>query len=223
MADQKKLSAVLSQAQLDAEATFAAAAGVNPAQAALIKQNAQGNIMSPGVLESLSALGVSAKSGVASSIANIDAATREQRLANQKDVASKRQEKEFKDTNRGQVWQAIKGVSRGIVTAFSAIPQFVDSTYRTTRQEIGNRGVVSGLTAGLGINPFISGEEQGKIAEQTLAQTQYGQIVTKSIADAKKGKFPDINMGEGFFASEEVGIGHAARQASLGAAKIAIL
>jgi len=222
VADQKKLSAVLSQAQLDAEATFAAAAGVNPAQAALIKQNAQGNIMSPGVLESLSALGVSAKSGVASSIANIDAATREQRLANQKDVASKRQEKEFKDTNRGQVWQAIKGVSRGIVTAFSAIPQFVDSTYRTTRQEIGNRGVVSGLTAGLGINPFISGEEQGKIAEQTLAQTQYGQIVTKAIADVKKGKFPDINMGEGFFASEEVGIGHAARQASLGAAKIAI-
>ncbi len=222
MADQKKLSGVLSQAQLDAEALYAAAAGINPAQAELIKKNAQGNIMSPGVLQSLSALGVDAKSGVAASIANIDASTREQRLANQKDVATKRETEAFKDTKRGQVWQAIKFGARGVITAFSAIPQFVDATYRVTREEVQNRGVVSGLTAGLGINPFLSGEEKGKIIDRTLEQTQYGQIALKSIADAKKGKFPDIQMGEGFFASEEIGIGHKARQASLGAAKIAI-
>jgi polyhydroxyalkanoate synthesis regulator protein len=222
VADQKKLSGVLTQAQLDAEALYAAAAGINPAQAELIKKNAQGNIMSPGVLQSLSALGVDAKSGVASSIANIDASTREQRLANQKDVAAKRESEAFKNTKRGQAWQAIKFGARGIVTAFSAIPQFVDATYRTTLDEVKKRGVVSGITSGLGINPFISGEEQAKIAEKTFEQTQYGQIAIKSIADAKKGKFPDIQMGEGFFASEEIGIGHAARQASLGAAKIAI-
>ena len=222
MADQRKLSGVLSQAQLDAEALYAAAAGINPAQAELIQKNAQGNIMSPGVLQSLSALGVDAKSGVASSIANIDASTREQRLANQKDVAMKRQTEEFKDTKRGQAWQLIKGLSRGAITVLSAIPQFVDATYRTTREEIQNRGVLSGVTAGLGINPFLSGEEQGKITAKITDQTQYGQIVLKSIADAKKGKLPDVNMGEGFFASEEVGIGHKARQASLGAAKIAI-
>ncbi len=197
MADQKKLSGVLSQAQLDAEALYAAAAGINPAQAELIKKNAQGNIMSPGVLQSLSALGVDAKSGVAASIANIDASTREQRLANQKDVATKRETEAFKDTKRGQVWQAIKFGARGVITAFSAIPQFVDATYRVTREEVQNRGVVSGLTAGLGINPFLSGEEKGKIIDRTLEQTQYGQIALKSIADAKKGKFPDIQMGEG--------------------------
>jgi hypothetical protein len=222
VADQKKLSGILTQAQLDAEALYAAAAGVNPAQAELIKKNAQGNIMSPGVLQSLSSLGVDAKSGVASSIANIDASTREQRLANQKDVATKRETEAFKNSNRGQAWQALKFAARGVVTAFSAIPQFVDATYRTTLEEVKKRGVVSGITTGLGINPFISGEEQGKIAERTFEQTQYGQVVVKSIADAKKGKFPDIQMGEGFFPSEEIGVGHAARQASLSAAKIAI-
>ncbi len=222
MADPKKLSNILTQAQIDAEAIYAAAASVNPYQAELIKKNAQGNISSPGVLKSLSQLGVDAKSGVASSIANIDAATREERLANQKDVAIQRETQKFKDTARGQAWQAIKFGVRGAVTVLSAIPQFVDATYRTTLEQVRKRGVVSGVTAGLGINPFIGGEEQGQIAESTFNQTQYGQVITKSITDAKKKKFPDIQMGEGFFASEEMGIGHAARQASLGAAKIAI-
>ena len=222
MADPKKLTGILTQAQIDAEAVYAAAASVNPYQAELIKKNAQGNIMSPGVLQSLSKLGVDAKSGVAASIANIDAATREQRTANQKDIATKRESDKFKETGRGQAWQAIKGAVRGIVTVFSTIPQFVDATYRTTLEEVKKRGVVSGVTAGLGINPFLSGEEQGKIVDRTASQYLAGQIITKSITDAKKGKFADIQMGEGFFPSEEIGVGHKTRQASLSAAKIAI-
>jgi len=213
---------VLTQAELDAQSTFAAANGVNPAQAELIKKNAQGNIMSPGVLQSLSALGVPASSGVAQSIANIDAHTRDTRLADQKALSQQRQNEQFDNSNLGRFWRGVKSAVRGVSTVFSTIPEYVDATYRTTLGEIKQRGVVSGVTTGLGINPLISGTEQGKIAEKINAQTQLGQIVIKSITDAKAGNMPDINVGNGFFPSEETGLGHAARQASLDAAKIAI-
>ena len=222
MADQKKLSGILTQAQVDAERVYAAASSVDPYQAELIKKNAQGNIMSPGVLQSLSALGVDAKSGVASSITNIDAATREQRLADQKAVALKRETEAFKNTNRGQLWQGVKSAIRGATTILGSTFNFLNAEYRQgvsgLTQAAQNFGI-SASSKGLAVQPApVSGKELPGTAQQTVA----GQVILKSIADAKKGKFPDIQLGEGFFPSEETGLGHAARQASLSAAKIAI-
>jgi hypothetical protein len=221
VADKNKIASVLTQAQIDAEAMYAKAASISPDQAALIKRNAQGNIMSPGVLQALSALGVDGKSGVANSIASIDAQTRNVRLANQKDLAQQREQKAFDDSNKGKFWRALKNGVRLGTAAISVIPQYIDATYRTTRSEIQKRGVVSGLATGLGINQTI-GVEAGAVSEQIVAQTTLGQLMNKSIADVSKGKAPDINLGRGFFPDEETGLGHAARQASLDAAKIAI-
>jgi len=76
-----RVSEVLTEEDYKAQAAFAQASAVNPIQAATIIKNAQGNLMSPGVLASLSNLQVNAQSGVARSIAQIDADTREARLA----------------------------------------------------------------------------------------------------------------------------------------------
>lgn len=222
MADQKKLTGVLTQAQVDAEAIYAAAAAVNPYQAELIKKNAQGNIMSPGVLQSLSALGIDAKSGVASSIANIDAATREQRLANQKDEAVKRETEAFKQTGRGQLWQTVKVGVRSATTLLGSVFNWMNAGYRQGVQGLQQSAQNFGISAsakGLGVE---SAPVSQKYIPGPTEQTVAGQIILKSIEDIKKGKFPDIQLGEGFFPSEEIGAGHAARQASLSAAKIAI-
>jgi hypothetical protein len=205
-----------------AEALYAKAASINPYQAALIKKNAQGNIMSPGVLQSLSALGVDAGSGVARSIANIDAQTREVRTANQKDVAQQRTKDEFDKTLRGQFWRGVKGSLKGFVTVMSVPFETVNAAYRSVANQVEKRGVVSGIATGLNLNPFISTEEKVNIARGITGQTVAGQVISKSIQDVSKGRFPDIQTGQGFFPSEETGVGHAARQASLDAAKIAV-
>jgi len=222
VADPKKLTGILTQAQIDAEAVYAAAAAVNPYQAELIKKNAQGNIMSPGVLQSLSKLGVDAKSGVASSIANIDAATREQRTANQKDIATQRETEKFKETGRGQLWQTVKGLVRGATTVLGTTFNWMNAGYRSGSASLTQAAQNFGISAsakGLGVE---SAPVSKKPIPSAFEQTVAGQVILKSIEDAKKGKFPDIQMGEGFFPSEEVGVGHKARQASLSAAKIAI-
>ena len=90
-----RVSEVLTEEDYKAQAAFAQASAVNPVQAATIIKNAQGNLMSPGVLASLSNLNVDAQSGVAKSIAQIDADTREARMADQKAVSQKRKQEEF--------------------------------------------------------------------------------------------------------------------------------
>ena len=173
--------------------------------------------MSPGVLQSLSALGVDAQSGVAKSIANIDAQTREVRTANQKEVAQQRTKDEFNNTLRGQFWNYFKSGVRQTSIALGNTFSWMNAGYRS--------GAASAQQAALGfaaaeIAPNVKVVQ--KPVPSAFEQTVAGQVILKSIADIKDRKFPDIQMGEGFFPSEEIGVGHAARQASLDAAKIAV-
>lgn len=216
MADQSKITGSLTQAQADAEALYAKAASIDPYQAALIKKNAQGNIMSPGVLASLSALGVDANSGVGNSLANIDAQTQNQRLADQKKIAADRERKAFEDTKRGMFWTGLKGVTRGAMTVLGTTFSGLNALYRSG--ELNPVNTVKDL-----FNPTAQAkrlETQPQVLEQTVA----GQTILKAIDNVKNGKrfYSNIDMGSGFFPSEETGVGHAARQASLAAAKVAI-
>lgn len=218
MADtNNKLSGVLTQAQVDAQAIYAAAANVNPYKAELIKKNAQGNIMAPGVLESLTSLGVDAKSGVGQSIANIDAATREARLANQKTVAQQRETEAFEKSGRGQFWKGIKAAVLGPMTLFGTGYATLNATYRNAF--VAGKVLLGDKQAEQNFNKtgFLGVLSPG-IAKQTIA----GQIAIKSVEDIKNKRFPDIQVGTGFFPSSDIGQGYAARQASLSAAKIDI-
>ena len=223
MADNNKISGILTQAQVDAEAIYAAAAAVNPSQAMVIKRNAQGNIMSPGVLTALSALNVNSQSGVASSIANIDAQTRDTRTADQKQVAIDRENKKFEESGRGTFWRFVKSGVRSVTPIFGNIYQTANAAYRSgsemLAQSVRGFGVASvAKTMNLDANVRIPEKEVPGAIQQTVA----GQVVIKSIQDIKKGKFPDIQMGSGFFPSDEIGVGRAAREASLSAAKVAV-
>ena len=212
----KPISNTLTQAQVDAEAIYAAASNVDPYQAALIKKNAQGNLMSPGVLQALSALNVDAKSGVAQSIANIDAATQTTRLANQMKVGQDRAAQEFDNSGRGTFWRGVKGLVRGATVVLGSIYSSIEAGYRTAASST-NQAVQNWAASSLG-GPAINKQTIPSIPEQTVA----GQVVIKSLSDIKKGQFPDIDTGKGFFPSEETGVGHAAREASLTAAKKAV-
>ena len=223
MADvNNKLSGVLTQAEVDAQRTYAIASSINPYKAELIKKNANGNIMAPGVLESLTALNVNAQSGVAQSIANIDAATREARLANQKEIAQQREKDNFNNSGKGQFWSFVKGLVRGPMIALGGIYSTMNAQYRQGSTAL----VQSAQNFGISSSAKALGVESAPVSQKyipgAVEQTVAGQVVLKSIEDFKKGKFPDINVGEGFFPSSDVGQGHAARQASLSAAKINI-
>lgn len=216
MADPRKISNALSQAQVDAEAVYAKAASIDPYQAALIKKNAQGNIMSPGVLTALSNLGVDTNSGVGNSLANIDAATRDQRLADQKKVAAEREKNNFNNTLRGKFWTGLKGVVRGGVTILSTPIELIDATYRA-----------GGMSPTQAVKDLFNPAGQAKRLESqpnAIEQTVSGQVILESWKNFKKKKpfYADINMGSGFLPNEETGVAHAARQASLSAAKVAI-
>ena len=219
-----QLSGVPTVEDYKAQAQFAQAAAVNPEQAATILKNAQGNLMSPGVLTSLSNLQVNAQSGVAKSIAQIDADTREARMADQKAVAQKRKQEEFDSSLRGTFWRGIKSAVKGATTVLAVPFQTINATYRSVVNEVQDRGVISGVATGLNMNPFISLEEKGKVAASITDQVVVGQIFNRSVDKIKAKQNPLINIdtGKGFFVSEETGVGHAVRQASLDAAKIAI-
>lgn len=219
-----RVGEVLTAEDYKAQAQFAQASAVNPDQAATILKNAQGNLMSPGVLASLSNLQVNAQSGVAKSIAQIDAETREARMADQKAVAQKRKQEEFDATKRGTFWRGIKSAVKGATTIISTPFQVVNATYRNVVDEVQDRGIISGIATGLNMNPFLSADEKSRVATNITDQVVVGQIFNQSVEKIKQKKNPfiDIDTGKGFFVSEETGVGHAARQASLDAAKIAI-
>lgn len=215
---------VLTAEDYKAQAAFAQASAINPNQAATILNNAQGNLMSPGVLASLSNLQVNAQSGVAKSIAEIDAQTREARMANQKDLAQKRKQEEFDAGLRGTFWRGVKSAVKGATTVLAVPFQTINATYRNVVDEVQDRGVISGVATGLNLNPFLSTDEKARVAANITDQTVVGQIFKDSVDKIKnkKNPFVDIDTGKGFFVSEETGVGHAARQASLDTAKIAI-
>jgi hypothetical protein len=219
-----RVSEVLTEEDYKAQAAFAQASAVNPAQAATIIKNAQGNLMSPGVLASLSNLNVDAQSGVAKSIAQIDADTREARMADQKAVAQKRKQEEFDATKRGIFWRGVKGAVKGTFTIIATPFQTINATYRNVVNEVQDRGVISGVATGLNMNPFMSGEEKAKVATNITNQVVVGKIFNDSVEKIKAKQNPLINIetGKGFFVSEETGVGHAVRQASLDVAKVAV-
>jgi len=215
------ISNTLTQAQVDAEAVYATASNINPYQAALIKKNAQGNLMSPGVLQALSALNVDAQSGVAKSIANIDAATQQARLANQMKIGQERATQAFDDSGRGQFWRLLKTGVKGAAAVLSVPFQTVNATYRNIIKEVDQRGIISGVATGLNLNPTLSAEEKANVSKNITDQVYVGKILTDSFDKIKKKQNPliGIDTGKGFFISEEIGAGHAVREASLTAAK----
>jgi len=217
------VSSALSEQQLKANAIYVAARNLNPSETDKIVNAAKGNIASAGVMASLAKLGVAASSPLAQNIAGIDALTKEQRTANQNAVAMEREKQKFNDSLKGRIWTGLKGLSRGIVLAGGTGFEAINAAYRSTVKQVQEKGFLGGLPSAVNIakatlNPitlFTTPSEQNK---EILAQTKIGQAVLQ----AKQGAGYDFKYGEGFFASEDTGLGAAARKASNATARIDI-
>ena len=207
-----QVTSVLTQAQADAQAAYASALRVDPYTAEKIKNNAaQGAPMSAGALTALSGIGGDVKSKIGNNIATIDAQTRATRLANQQDVAQKRETDKFKATPYGQFWQGFKAFVRGSTMVISTPFQILNAEYRTAVEAIEKDGYVTGLK-----NMITLSEETSKsaISQIPLVQGLMEIGKTKSVKN--------LNFGEGFFINEEIGLGAKAREASLNSAKVAL-
>lgn len=216
------VTAILTQAQLDAQAQYASAAAVDPYTAQKIKNNAAyGSPMSAGTLVALSRIGGDVNSQIGNNIATIDAQTRETRTANQQDLAQKRADEDFQNSKRGQAWKFVKGLTFGAVVTGESIYNALNAAYRTSakalEQTVKGFGV-GGYTAARGQNIQLKQEEIEGVPQQTLL----GQIAMKSAKDLSKGNLPQLELGQGFFPNETLGEAKKARDVSLSAAKIAV-
>ena len=219
---ENQVTAVLTQAQLDAQAQYAAAAAVDPYTAQKIKSNAAyGSPMSAGTLVALSKIGGDVNSQIGNNIATIDAQTRETRTANQQDLAQKRANEDFQKSKKGQAWKFIKGLTFGASVAGESIYNSLNAAYRTSLQALEQtvKGFgIGGYTAARGEDIQLKQEEIQGVPQQTLL----GQIVMKSAKDISKGNLPQLELGQGFFPNESLGEAKKAREVSLSAAKIAV-
>ena len=123
---------VVTQADIDAQAMFASASSLNPYQLQMIKDNAaKGAPISAGVLTAISSMGASVDSKIGNNIASIDAITRQARLANQQDEATKRQTAEFDKSKKGTFWRGIKTAVRATAVVGNSIFDTMNAVYRS--------------------------------------------------------------------------------------------
>lgn len=211
-----QVTSVLTQAQLDAEAQYAAAARIDPYTAQRIKDNAAaGAPISPGVLGAISAAGININSSIGNNIATIDAITRDSRLGENMSQKSK----ESNDQSN-IFWRGVKGAVRSASVVFGGIFQGLNAQYRAGTQMVSQaaRNYVAGIAGQAApTTPQITSTIPS-IAEQTVA----GQVIIDAVKDVQSKKLPSVELGSGFFPSEEIGVGKAAREASLASAKIPV-
>jgi hypothetical protein len=178
---------------------------------------------SPGLITSLVGAGASADNGVIKILAQIDAQTKAKRAEDARIASAKVSTAKFDNSLTGQAWRVLKNTSRIAAVAGNTIVEGINATVRqipTAIQGIktGLEGVAESKNAWVTptLQPDTSKALQEKMAmlpdnpaKDMAEQTVLGQVV-KNLADGQK-----IDLGNGFFPSEETGAGFAARQAQL--------
>jgi hypothetical protein len=182
--------------------------------------------VSGGVLAALAKNGAVPNNQLTQTLIDIDKFTKAQREKDTFEENRKIQNEKFSRTLHGRIWNFIKGASRtialGLETPFEALGALARSNRKSLDQFTGNIakvGINAALPKGISV-PQPQAEPGGlDIASQTkdlVLQTKAGQIA-KAVLDNK-----DIDLGQGFFASEETGLGFAARQKKIEAYKVTV-
>lgn len=185
--------------------------------------------MSGGLLASLSKNYAVPDNDLVKTLVDIDSMTQAQREQNAFLEAQRIANEKFDKTLRGQVWKYVKGFTRFGTLALETPFELLGAGVRTLKQSFDaySRGDIDFWT-GQPTDPNKTREEAGYLTgavfggrdasapKAIIDQTKAGQI-GKAIAEGKA-----IDFGQGFFASEETGLGFAARQAKLESAKIVV-
>lgn len=176
---------------------------------------------SPGIITSVLKGGATADNGIVKILAQIDAQTKAKRAEDARIASAKISTEKFNNTKIGQAWTWLKGAARNTTLVGSTPIEFLNASVRQGLEGI--KTGVQGIGEGFGWNnlqhqiPFTpSPELQAKVEalpekplESLAAQTTIGQVV-KGLQENGK-----VDLGAGFFPSEETGAGFAARQEQL--------
>jgi len=166
--------------------------------------------MSGGLLASLSKTGAVPNNPLVNTLVQIDAMTKAQREKDAFDEAQRIANEKFSNTFRGMIWNTIKAGTRGATIIAEGAFDVLGGALRIGRSAVSSvlQGDFTGEKTG-----FPTGDEQRRLL---INQTKAGQI-GKAIKEGQ-----EIDFGQGFFPSEETGLGFAARQAKLEAAKVVV-
>lgn len=174
--------------------------------------------MSGGLLASLSSYGAVPDNDLVRTLTDIDAQTRAQREKDAFEEAQRISTEKFNKTPFGRVWTALKGITRGATVVVEAPFEFLYAGARGLKTELDAwiRGDVDAFYG----NPVDKTKTFKDLGlNRTSGEASFGQIklyqVAKELADTGK-----IDLGAGFFPSEETGAGFAARQAKLDMAAV---
>lgn len=185
--------------------------------------------MSGGLLASLSKNYAIPNNDLVKTLVDIDSMTQAQREQNAFLEAQRIANEKFDKTVRGKVWKYVKGFTRFGTLALETPFELLGAGVRTLKQSFDaySSGDIDFWT-GQPTDPNKTREEAGYLTgavfggrdasapKAIVDQTKAGQI-GRAIAEGKA-----IDFGQGFFASEETGLGFAARQAKLESAKIVV-
>ena len=166
--------------------------------------------MSGGLLSSLSKNYALPDNALVKTLVEIDKMTQAEREKNAFDEAQRIANERFSKSPRGMIWNTIKSGTRAATIVGESIFDLLGGALRIGRSAISSvlQGDFTGEKTG-----FVTGDEQRRLL---LDQTKAGQI-GKALKEGQA-----IDFGNGFFPSEEIGLGFAARQAKLKAAKVTV-
>jgi len=188
--------------------------------------------MSGGLLASLSKNYAVPNNDLVKTLVEIDALTQAQREKNAFDEAQRVANEKFSKTYRGMIWNSFKSAVRGITTVAETGFDVLGTGVRGLKQSFDAwaRGDIDfwtgqptdptktkadlGLPVGV-IEGAITGEKATAPLD-LLLQTKAGQIGL-AIKENR-----EIDFGQGFFPSEEIGLGFAARQKKMEVAKVVV-
>ena len=173
--------------------------------------------LSGGLLASLASYGAVPNNNLVKTLADIDAQTRAQRELDAFAEAQRISNEKFNSKFRGKLWSTLKGLVRGAAIISETPGEAIQASARTLKEDIDAavRGDINFWTR-QPTDPTKTREDLGLSSGpgSILNQLKLTQVAKQLVAEKK------IDLGAGFFPSEESGAGFAARKAQMDIAAV---
>ena len=180
----------------------------------LITQNPT---LSGGLLASLASYGAVPNNNLVKTLADIDTQTRAQRELDAFAEAQRISNEKFNSKFRGKLWSTVKGLTRFGTIIGETPGELIQASARTLKEDIDAavRGDINFWTR-QPTDPTKTREDLGLSSGpgSILNQLKLTQVAKQLVAEKK------IDLGAGFFPSEESGAGFAARKAQMDIAAV---
>jgi hypothetical protein len=173
--------------------------------------------LSGGLLASLASYGAVPNNNLVKTLADIDAQTRAQRELDSFAEAQRISNEKFNSKWYGKLWSTVKGSIRFLAIAGETPGELIQASARTLKEDIDAavRGDINFFTR----QPTDSTKTREDLGLSSgpgsiLNQLKLAQVAKQLVAEKR------IDLGAGFFPSEETGAGFAARKAQMDIAAV---